>query len=661
MIRKICGIALLFLAAMRLDAQPNIRAATLTLGTDPAAVKYSTGSGAPVGACVTGSIYTRTDGIVSATTYDCEAAAWVALGAGGGGGIGGSGTVNTIPKFTAPTTLGNSGLVDDGVHIQTTADLQRNFGTSALRYIETHSLRFVVGGDGAGAQQATFRAANGAPAGACTTGDFYSRTDGGAGTTSYDCEGGAWVPLAAGGGGTVPGGPVTSFQFNNGGGFGGTNEFEWDAGSNQLLICGSAGCGGGGGTGGAKLNNNLQIGWEDHAGTKENALGVDNHDDFYVGFQQAPTAGACGAPATIGCGNTVFMFRGSIAMLHSDVANSAGATSNLSPATGQTLDLGTSQAPWNRIVGSEIHSPHFVAGSGAQSGTVEIFNSTTGLSASLLGADFSAGTDVEFLSGVAGSGIHPGADATNDLGFAGHRWRNAVFSGNITVGSCTGCGGGGGGITAINAQLGPAITLAAGTGLSVASGANTVTYANTGVLSFNGATGAVTGVSSFNGSTGAVTGVSSITGTANEIIASASTGAVTLSTPQPIGTGSAPTFSSVNGTNGLATGGATRIDGSGNASFGQGLFAGLLEIDAGLRAGGSTTVLNSSGVFVGPSVNSPGGALFGGGVRSAGYNLNSGAIGQTWEVICTGCTFTINASSFSTLSFQGGVLVSAHN
>lgn len=37
-------------------------------------------------------------------------------------------------------------------------------------------------------------------------------------------------------------------------------------------------------------------------------------------------------------------------------------------------------------------------------------------------------------------------------------------------------------------------------------------------------------------------GVSSLTGTANEIIASASTGAVTLSTPQAIGTGSQPTF-----------------------------------------------------------------------------------------------------------------------
>jgi hypothetical protein len=48
-------------------------------------------------------------------------------------------------------------------------------------------------------------------------------------------------------------------------------------------------------------------------------------------------------------------------------------------------------------------------------------------------------------------------------------------------------------------------------------------------------------------------GVTSITGTANEIIASSSTGAVTLSTPQPIGTTSSPTFASVNATTFLGT------------------------------------------------------------------------------------------------------------
>lgn len=55
-------------------------------------------------------------------------------------------------------------------------------------------------------------------------------------------------------------------------------------------------------------------------------------------------------------------------------------------------------------------------------------------------------------------------------------------------------------------------------------------------------------------------GVTSITGTANQVIASASTGAVTLSTPQDIGTGSSPTFSALTLTNPLtvANGGTGR-------------------------------------------------------------------------------------------------------
>lgn len=63
--------------------------------------------------------------------------------------------------------------------------------------------------------------------------------------------------------------------------------------------------------------------------------------------------------------------------------------------------------------------------------------------------------------------------------------------------------------------------------------------------------------------------VSSITGTANQIIASASTGAVTLSTPQDIATTSTPTFGgetiSVTGTNSAKI---TESNGGGSASFG---------------------------------------------------------------------------------------------
>ncbi len=86
--------------------------------------------------------------------------------------------------------------------------------------------------------------------------------------------------------------------------------------------------------------------------------------------------------------------------------------------------------------------------------------------------------------------------------------------------------------------------LTAGSGIGVTGGPGSITVANTGVTSNIAGTGI--GVS---GATGAVTisntGVTSITGTANQVIASGSTGGVTLSTPQSIGTGSAVTFGSI--------------------------------------------------------------------------------------------------------------------
>jgi hypothetical protein len=110
--------------------------------------------------------------------------------------------------------------------------------------------------------------------------------------------------------------------------------------------------------------------------------------------------------------------------------------------------------------------------------------------------------------------------------------------------------------------------LTAGTAISITNGSGSITVANTGVtsavagtgVSVSGATGAVTitnsGVTSavagtgisVSGATGAVTitngGVTSITGTANQITASASTGSVTLSTPQSINTSASVQFGS---------------------------------------------------------------------------------------------------------------------
>jgi hypothetical protein len=84
-------------------------------------------------------------------------------------------------------------------------------------------------------------------------------------------------------------------------------------------------------------------------------------------------------------------------------------------------------------------------------------------------------------------------------------------------------------------------TYTGGTGITVAG----TVISNTGVLSNVAGSGI-----SVSGATGNVTvtntGVLSITGTANQVIASASTGAITLSLPQSINSGAAPTFTGTN-------------------------------------------------------------------------------------------------------------------
>jgi hypothetical protein len=89
-----------------------------------------------------------------------------------------------------------------------------------------------------------------------------------------------------------------------------------------------------------------------------------------------------------------------------------------------------------------------------------------------------------------------------------------------------------------------AATLTAGTAIGISNGAGAITINNTGVTALAAGTGV-----SVSASTGSVTvsntGVTSITGTTNQVIASASTGTVTLSLPQSIATTSQPTFAQV--------------------------------------------------------------------------------------------------------------------
>lgn len=80
-----------------------------------------------------------------------------------------------------------------------------------------------------------------------------------------------------------------------------------------------------------------------------------------------------------------------------------------------------------------------------------------------------------------------------------------------------------------------------------------------GVPTFDSCTGGG-GVTSINSQNGAIT----LNGTPNQISVGNIGTTFTLSTPQDIGTGSDTTFNTVNGTNGVKTGGTTRIDATGD-------------------------------------------------------------------------------------------------
>ena len=114
------------------------------------------------------------------------------------------------------------------------------------------------------------------------------------------------------------------------------------------------------------------------------------------------------------------------------------------------------------------------------------------------------------------------------------------------------------------------IKTASGTGIAIPNGATQIVYCNStnfflAASQTNVAAG--TGISvSTVGTTATVTntGVTSLTGTSNQITVSASTGGVTLSTPQAIGTSSAVNFGSVTTTGAISSSGSTVSDSLGN-------------------------------------------------------------------------------------------------
>jgi hypothetical protein len=89
---------------------------------------------------VTGSIFTSANPVLS-SSYALTAS--FALNA-GAGSIGGSGTANRVSKFTAPATIGNSNIFDDGTNLQITGSNIIVSGASTA-FIVTGSVRSTGG------------------------------------------------------------------------------------------------------------------------------------------------------------------------------------------------------------------------------------------------------------------------------------------------------------------------------------------------------------------------------------------------------------------------------------------------------------------------------------------------------------------------------------
>jgi hypothetical protein len=184
---------------------------------------------------------------------------------------------------------------------------------------------------------------------------------------------------------------------------------------------------------------------------------------------------------------------------------------------------------------------------------------------------------------------------------------------------------GSGGITSINSLSGPAITIAAGTAISVTPSGSTITVANTGVTA--------------------------LTGTSNQVSVSAATGSVTLSLPQNIHTGATPTFAALTATGVFQSQASGSDIGFQTTNFNfQVNGNGVVSSAGGFNVNG-VNCINTSRQFVGYGVD-----VGSYGISGGGYNVSGGYVGQTWNVVGT---FTINGTPYTTLVFRGGILVSA--
>jgi hypothetical protein len=262
------------------------------------------------------------------------------------------------------------------------------------------------------------------------------------------------------------------------------------------------------------------------------------------------------SPNTLGEGSTFFVQQGDTGAGETYTCNTVG-----------TITFGTTNITFVQISASQIYS----AGTGLSLTNTTFSLTNTAVTAATYGNDgavsqiaVNAQGQITSASNVSinASSISVGtlangrttAASANGASTIVARDTNGSFSANVVTagtGTFTNVSGNGIALTAINASNVSSGTLSAtrgGTGSAnltaenviLGNGANTVKVV---------APGTANNVLTSNGSTWisqapAAGGVSSITGTANQIIASASTGAVTLSTPQAINTASSVQFGS---------------------------------------------------------------------------------------------------------------------
>lgn len=121
---------LLFAALLLAPALARAQGNTVTLA----------GTGAPSGSCAFIMLYINNS---TGDMYNCWLGTWQLLATGGGGGISGSGTANTLTKWTAAAIIGDSQITDDGATITLPGTVNLS-GLTASRCLELDGLKNIV-------------------------------------------------------------------------------------------------------------------------------------------------------------------------------------------------------------------------------------------------------------------------------------------------------------------------------------------------------------------------------------------------------------------------------------------------------------------------------------------------------------------------------------